>query len=127
MPLPPSQTKDPNRDFPIERIDAAARVINPFLPKHPPPPPSNTEYPDHLLLAARTRVRMVIAALNGADVEADLAAINTAQYDTWTIMPRELLIRVAGAMCDPRVASALSTAIGVEEANRLLDQVARSA
>ena len=68
---------------------------------------------------ARVRVRRVLAALNGIDVDRDTSPWT----DPWVAMPRTLAERLKAAVCNAAVYAAVEAAVGVEEAEGLVGEL----
>lgn len=108
------------------RLDAAMRAADPGLVRRraqtlemEKPSKAWTDETTSLENAARVRVRRVIAALNGIDVE-KMAAVWT---EPPALLTREIVIELCSALCDEIVFTAIEKTIGPERAAALMGAI----
>lgn len=120
--------KDPNDGLPKEWVDRALTVADPrlaaFLGTDPADmDPVAREEGRFMMDAARVKVRRIVAALNGTDVEAQVST-GTSLKDAPALVSRMLLHGVKAALLTDSVAAAMEKAIGEDAAAELLGELA---
>ena len=73
--------------------------------------------------SARTRVRRVVAALNGADVEKNAAPASLDGSPVPVLLPRALIDQLKLAMCNAGVYAAMEAAVGADAAASLVGDI----
>lgn len=113
--------------IPPEHLDAAILAADPRIARRradtaamEKPSAAWKEETRHLEDAARVRVRRIVAALNGIDVENNVAAWT----DPPAILQRRFADRLKTALLNTRVAAALDAELGAEAAATLMGEIA---
>lgn len=110
---------NPNARFPEQWLDAAARQVDASLYEVG----IDRHVFDYRLRAARCRVRRVVAALCGIDVDDDLAGTSAQRFDAAVVVERETVVGLQEALLNPTVVAAIEKAVGSEKAAAVLGSV----
>lgn len=102
-----------------QSLDAAARQVDPSLYEVTMDP----HVFDYRLRAARCRVRRVVAALCGVDVDGDLTGTSSQRLNAAALIDRETVAGLQTALLNPVVVAAMEKAVGAEKAAAVLGSV----
>lgn len=131
--MPPSPPTVPlfaaDNGFSREKIDRALCVVEPSLvafmgmSKEDLDPSAANEL-RHLVLTARVKVRRVIAALNGVNIDDDIPASNAVQWkDAPAILDKDTVKLLKRCLLDDKVVAAIEATVGEDDAAEMLGAI----
>lgn len=133
-PLPPFIAPEYGRGFPADRLQKAVLTLEPGLgmlfkqgTEEGGVVATDVEWMRSRYNAATVRLRCVIAALNGVDVDKKVVETHDpvgAPSAAPVMLPRDLLARMKKALLNEAVYESLVKVVGEDEADDLLGQVA---